>query len=165
MKIAIIADTHLKKDSGQLARLVAEFDMVDLVIHAGDYGETWVLDYCQKHFNFIGVWGNTDNETIRSRVPEKQILTAGPYRLGVCHGHGQGKTTAERAYANFANDLVDIIIFGHSHQPMIHTSNKVLMLNPGSLTSKRRERWFSYIMLTIDLSGLKPELTFFEVLP
>ena len=165
MKIAIIADTHLKKDTGQLDRLMVEFGRTDVVIHAGDYGETWVLDYFQKHFNFSGVWGNTDNAAIRSRVPEKQIVKAGPYRLGVCHGHGQGKTTAERAYAHFAGDPVDIIIFGHSHQPMIYTKNKVLMLNPGSLTSKRRERWFSYIILTVGVSGLKPELTFLEVLP
>jgi putative phosphoesterase len=163
MNIAIISDTHLKKNSGQLDNLITEFYNVDLVIHAGDYGGVWVLEYLQNHFNFIGVWGNIDDDTIKSRLQEKLILNIGPYQVGVCHGHGNEKTTIERAYTNFEGNQVDIIIFGHSHQPMIGTKNKILMLNPGSLTHKRRERWFSYIMLTIDFSGLQAKLICNEV--
>jgi len=46
MNIAIISDTHLKKNSGQLDHLITEFRNVDLVIHAGDYGGVWVVEYC-----------------------------------------------------------------------------------------------------------------------
>ena len=164
MNIAIISDTHLKKNSGQLDALITEFRNADLVIHAGDYGGAWVLAYLENHFNFSGVWGNIDDDTIKTLLQEKLILNVGPYQIGVCHGHGKTKTTIERAYDNFENNIVDIIIFGHSHQPIINTKNKVLMLNPGSLTSKRQERWFSYIMLTVDYSGLKAELIFKELL-
>lgn len=164
MNIAILSDTHLKKNTGQLDHLITEFRNVDLVIHAGDYGGAWVLEYLQNHFNFIGVWGNTDDDTIKTRLQEKLILKIGPYQVGVCHGHGKIKTTIERAYNNFECNLIDIIIFGHSHQPMINTKNKVLMLNPGSLTNKRHERWFSYILLTVDSSGLEAKLIFNELL-
>lgn len=160
MNIAIISDTHLKKNSGQLDHLMTEFCDADLVIHAGDYGGAWVVEYLQNHFNFIGVWGNIDDVTIKTYLQEKLILNIGPYQVGVCHGHGKMKTTIERAYANFENSIVDIIIFGHSHQPIISTKNKILMLNPGSLTNKRQERWFSYIMLTVDSSGLRAKLVF-----
>lgn len=163
MNIAIISDTHLKKNSGQLDHLITEFRGVDLVIHAGDYGGTWVLEYLQSHFNFIGVWGNIDDDTIKALLQEKLILQAGPYQVGICHGHGTTKTTIERAYTHFESNLVDVIIFGHSHQPMITTKNKVLMLNPGSLTSKRQERWFSYILLTVDVSGLTAKIIFTEL--
>ncbi|MBP2626581.1 MAG: putative phosphoesterase [Firmicutes bacterium] len=165
MNIAIISDTHLKKNSGQLDNLITEFRNVDLVIHAGAYGGAWVIEYLQNHFNFIGVCGNIDDNTIKAHLQEKLILKVGPYQIGVCHGHGKMKTTIERAYTNFQNNLVDIIIFGHSHQPMIKTMNKVLMLNPGSLTHKRQERWFSYILLTVDFSGIKAKLIFNELSP
>lgn len=150
MQIAIISDTHLKKNTGQLDDLISEFQNMDLVIHAGDYGDPWVLKYLQEHFKFIGVWGNTDDHTIKEALPEKLIVQFGAYRVGICHAHGKGKTTMERAYSNFNNEQVDIIIFGHSHQPIISTKNKVLMLNPGSLTNKRKERWFTYIVLSVN---------------
>lgn len=150
MQIAIISDTHLQKNTGQLDDLISEFQNMDLVVHAGDYGDLWVLKYLQEHFKFTGVWGNTDDNAIREALPEKIIMKFGAYRVGVCHAHGKGKTTIERAYNNFNNEQVDIIIFGHSHQPIISTKNKVLMLNPGSLTNKRKERWFTYIVLSVD---------------
>jgi len=158
MNIAIISDTHLKRNTGQLDNLITLFRNADLVIHAGDYGGTWVLEYLQHHFNFIGVWGNIDDNTIKTSLQEKLIIQIGAYQIGVFHGHGEGKTTIERAYNNFKNDQVDIIIFGHSHQPIISTKNKVLMLNPGSFFNKRQERWFSYIMLTADSDGLQANL-------
>ena len=150
MQIAIISDTHLKKNLGQLDVLITEFQYMDLVVHAGDYGDPWVLTYLQKHFEFIGVWGNTDDTVIKASLPEKLIVQLGTYRVGICHAHGKGKSTTERAYNNFKDEQVDIIIFGHSHQPIISTKNKVLLLNPGSLTNKRKERWFTYIVLSID---------------
>ncbi|WP_371374021.1 metallophosphoesterase [Sporomusa aerivorans] len=161
MNIAVLSDTHLLKNTGQLDNLTTLFRDADLVIHAGDYGGIWVIDYLQANFNFAGVWGNTDDDAIKSRLPEKEVITLGQYRAGVCHGHGTGKTTIERAYTSFASEQVDIIIFGHSHQPVIHTKNKVLMLNPGSMTSKRQERWFSYIMLTVTSTSIKAQIMFF----
>ena len=162
MNVAIISDTHLKKNSGQLNNLIAKFRNADLVIHAGDFGEAWVLEYLRQHFNFIGVWGNIDDDIIKVSLQERLILQIGPYKVGVFHGHGKGKTTIERAYSNFENDQVDIIIFGHSHQPTISTKNKVLMLNPGSFINKRKERWFSYIMLTVDSECLQANLMISE---
>ena len=162
MNVAIISDTHLKKDSGQLNNLITEFRNADLVIHAGDFGGAWILEYLRHQFNFIGVWGNIDDDTIKVSLQEKLIVQIGPYKVGIFHGHGKGKTTIERAYTNFENDQVDIIIFGHSHQPIICTKNKVLMLNPGSLINKRQERWFSYIMLTVDSLGLQAKLIISE---
>lgn len=163
MEIVIISDTHLKKNTGQLDILLAKFKGVDLMIHAGDYTEDWVLKYLQDNFNFIGVWGNNDDETIKSTLEEKLIVEIGPYTFGICHAHGKGKTTIERAYSYFEADSVDVIIFGHSHQPIISTKKKVLMLNPGSLINKRNERWYSYIHLKVDSKSLEANLIISEM--
>jgi|GEM_PF-3842262 len=68
--------------------------------------------------------------------------------------------TIDRALACFEGEAVDIIIYGHSHQPSIQTRNKVLLLNPGSITSKRRERWYSYIELELMEMGVEAKLCF-----
>jgi putative phosphoesterase len=62
----------------------------------------------------------------------------------------------------FKDDKADIIIFGHSHQPIIKTINKTLMLNPGSPISKRRERWFSVIILELEKDYINANLKFFS---
>ena len=80
------------------------------------------------------------------------------YKIGVFHGHGENKTTIERAIASFDGEEIDIIIYGHSHQPSIQTKNKTLILNPGSITSKRRERWYSYIVLELMEKGVEVKL-------
>ncbi|MPN24863.1 hypothetical protein SDC9_172268 [bioreactor metagenome] len=162
MVIAIIADTHLTKDPNQLNRLACRLSEADLLIHAGDYGQYWALDYFRTHFNFVGVWGSVDDDKIRNSLNEKEIVQIGSFRIGVFHGHGKEKTTQERAYNAFHNDFVDVVVFGHSHQPSISTKNKVLMLNPGSPTNKRRERWFSYILLTVDPPAFNANLIFFN---
>jgi putative phosphoesterase len=66
----------------------------------------------------------------------------------------------ENAYDKFKDDEVDIIIFGHNHQPAIFTKNKILMLNPGSLTNKRREKWHSFIILDIEKGILDAKIRF-----
>lgn len=161
LEIAVISDTHLK-NTQKVDNLFSAFENIDLLIHAGDFNEGLILKYLQSHFKFAGVWGNNDDDEIKSLLQEKLVLQIGTYRIGICHGHGKGETTIERAYHYFQNDKVDIVIFGHSHQPTISTKHKVLMLNPGSFTSKRRERWFSYILLTIKEQGFKASLVLEE---
>lgn len=54
-----------------------------------------------------------------------------------------------RALSVFDHEDVDIIAYGHSHQPMINTKQGILMLNPGSFFQKRREKYYSYILLEL----------------
>jgi uncharacterized protein len=159
MKIAIISDTHLGKNLDKLYILIDEYlKHYQLVIHCGDYTSYDVLNILREKCNFTGVWGNGDKDDIKDILKEKLIIECEGYKIGVYHGHGNGKTTMERAYNKFNDDNVDIIAFGHSHQPLIKTHNKVLMLNPGSITNKRREKWFSYILLDINKDFIKPQL-------
>ena len=159
MKAIVIADTHLQTPD-KLAWLTSKHPDADAIIHAGDYTGDTVLTYLQSQRPFFGVAGNNDPEQIKRLLPEKQILTLGSYQIGLFHGHGAGSTTPDRAFQSFAGDQVDIIIFGHSHQPCIFTRNKILLLNPGSLTAKRKERWFSYIILTLEPAGPAAQLIF-----
>ncbi|QDR81712.1 metallophosphoesterase family protein [Sporomusa termitida] len=159
MKAIVIADTHLKAPE-KLAWLTSKHTDAGVIIHAGDYTGSSVLTFLQSQGPFFGAAGNADPEAIKLLLPEKQVLTLGSYQVGLYHGHGPGGTTPARAFRAFAGEQVDIIIFGHSHQPCIFTRSKILMLNPGSLTTKRQERWFSYIVLTLAPTGPTAQLIF-----
>jgi len=163
MKIGIISDTHIKRDSHNFINLLdVYFKEVDLIIHAGDYISREVVEDLKSYKNFIGVWGNVDDTEIKDLIKEKEVITLEGYKIGIFHGHGNDKTTIDRAYEKFKEDQVDIIIFGHSHQPILKTKNDILMINPGSLMNKRRERWFSYVVLELSLEGIDVN---FKILP
>jgi uncharacterized protein len=163
IKIGIISDTHLSKDIYKMNVLLKKYlKEVDLVIHAGDFKSSKVIELIKAHKKFAGVWGNNDGTAIKSEVKEKEIIKLGGYKVGIYHGHGEGKSTIDTAYNMFKEDKVDIIIFGHSHQPIIKTIHKTLMLNPGSPTSKRKERWYSLIILELDDDCINAQIKFFS---
>lgn len=163
MKIAILSDTHVKKHSDKLFKLIDNlFNETDMIIHAGDYVSSSVVSKLREHKNFIGVWGNNDKGYIRDLLEEKKIISVEGYKIGIYHGHGNCKNTLQRAYDEFNDDRVDIIIFGHSHQPLVLTKNKVLMINPGSPSCKRREVWYSYVILEIKNKHINVEMKFFN---
>ncbi|EGO64836.1 putative phosphoesterase [Acetonema longum DSM 6540] len=139
-----------------------QLENMDLIIYAGDYTDCQTVERLQDRGRFAGVWGNGDPDDIRALLPEKTILPLGPYRMGIFHGHGTSGSTPQRAYDMFKEDAVDMIVFGHSHQPAIFTKKGVLMLNPGSPTNKRQERWFSYILLELAGSRMEARLIMTE---
>ena len=163
IKIGIMSDTHISKDTYKIDDILKKyFKDVELIIHAGDFKSSKVIELIKARKKFIGVWGNNDGAAIRGEIKEKELLKINGYTLGIYHGHGDGKSTIEKAYNMFKEDTVDIIVFGHSHQPIIKTINKTLMLNPGSPTSKRKERWYSVIILELNKECMDAQLKFFS---
>lgn len=151
MKIGIISDTHMTKHFSKLKELLNEnFKDVDLIIHAGDYTSTDAILILKEYADFIGVYGNNDKSKLRSLLTDKHILNLEGYNIGVCHGDGPKKNTLDNVIDTFENERLDIIIYGHSHKPCIFTKGKTMFLNPGSCTSKRKEPWFSYIILELN---------------
>lgn len=150
MKIGIISDTHMSKHFSKLKDfLLKNFTDVDLIIHAGDYTSTEVVSLLKERSDFIGVYGNNDKSKLRSLLTDKHILTLENYRIGICHGDGPKKNTLDNVMDTFKDEKLDIIVFGHSHKACIFTKDKTMYLNPGSCTSKRKEPWFSYIILEL----------------
>lgn len=163
MKIAILSDTHMKKHSDKLFKFIDNISKdADMLIHAGDYVSSSIVSKLKEHRNFVGVYGNNDKGSIRDLLKEKVIIPIEGYKIGLYHGNGSSKNTLESAYDAFRGDKVDIIIFGHSHQPLILTKNKILMINPGSPSYKRKEPWYSYVILDIVNKKINVQLNFFS---
>lgn len=134
MKIGVISDTHIPINADNLPQeLETYFKDVDMILHAGDLTELSVLENLAKLSPRVeAVSGNMDSKTIQSKLPEKMVIKAGNYSIGLVHGWGPPQGLIERISKIFKN--VDIIVFGHSHKPICERRNNVLFFNPGSAT-------------------------------
>lgn len=131
MKIGIISDTH-----GLLrAQVFDVFAGVEHILHAGDIGDGDILTELQAIAPVTAVWGNVDGSEIRGRVPEVARLELGGVRVAMLHGMQLGSPTPERAAA--AHPDAGLVVFGHSHRPLVRQVGTVLAVNPGSAGRRR----------------------------
>ncbi|MCP3032222.1 metallophosphoesterase [Halobacillus sp. A1] len=164
MNIIVVSDTHMPKKGKKLPFLLQEeMKKADLVIHAGDWQTPDIYEEFQKFGNLYGVYGNVDGEEMKRLVPRRQLLNVEGYKIGVVHGHGEKKTTEKRAVAEFEEDEVDLIIFGHSHLPLLKFSKKTMLFNPGSAADKRRLPHYSFGKITLN-QGITAQHIFYDSL-
>jgi putative phosphoesterase len=131
MRIGIISDTH-----GLLRAQVFEvFAGVEHILHAGDVGRADILTELEAIAPVTAVWGNVDGWEIRDRVPEVARLELGGVRIAVLHGMQLGAPTPEKAAA--AHPDAGLVVFGHSHRPLVQQVGPVLAVNPGSAGPRR----------------------------
>ncbi|UJL47249.1 metallophosphoesterase family protein [Virgibacillus sp. NKC19-16] len=162
MKIVIIADTHMPDKGKQLpSRLKKELETTNLIIHAGDWNSMEVHHMLRTYAEVKGVYGNVDSKDIKEHFPAQEILEVHGHKIGVIHGHGDKKTTEKRALEVFEGEEVDIIIFGHSHIPLLRYFKKKLLVNPGSPTDKRKLPYYSFAILTVG-EEIRAEHVFFR---
>ncbi|SDH85859.1 hypothetical protein SAMN05192534_11328 [Alteribacillus persepolensis] len=161
MKVIIVSDTHIPKKAKVLPnRLLQELEEADCIIHAGDWQAKEVFHELQQYGKLYGVSGNVDGEDIKQLMPEKQVVEANGWKIGIVHGHGDKKTTEKRAVEAF-NEHVDIIVFGHSHLPVLKFTGKTMLFNPGSVTDKRKLPYYSFGKLILD-DEIHAEHVFFK---
>jgi hypothetical protein len=155
MRVGVISDTHLGAAAVKLPdALVSGLRGVDLILHAGDWVSPHVVALVEAIAPVESVAGNNDGPDIASRFGYSKRLELGGVRIGLVHGDGFRKTTAERALDTFADDAPDVVVFGHSHIPERRQVGRTLLFNPGSPTDKRRQPQYSYGVLTVQ-SGSK----------
>ena len=149
-KIVIVSDTHIPNRAKKLPqKLIGECQNADFIIHAGDWQTLDVFYELSAYAETDGVTGNVDPWEILDRFGKKKIFTFGELKVGVIHGDGNRKTTEQRAFDAFAEENVDIIVFGHSHMPLVRDVEGVTLFNPGSPTDKRRESQYSFGILEV----------------
>ncbi|HEX6973064.1 MAG TPA: metallophosphoesterase family protein [Vicinamibacterales bacterium] len=126
--IGLVSDTHgLFRPS--LARALAG---VSMILHAGDVGGELVLQQIGTIAPVSAVYGNVDPKA----PPLKQRLSLefGGLSVHVSHGHELGSPTPEKLLQLYS---ADVIVFGHTHQPLVHRDGARLVVNPGAAGPKR----------------------------
>lgn len=150
MKILIVSDTHGRHEN--LKQVLHHVDPIDLLIHLGD------AEGCEEEITKLAdcaveiVAGNND---FFSMLPKEKELKIGKYNILITHGHyyyvgvGIEAIKKEAEARNF-----DIVMFGHTHRPVIDEGKHVIALNPGSISYPRQDgRKPSYILMEIDANG------------
>lgn len=150
MKIGVLADTHIPASADRMPRRVLdELKTCDLIIHAGDITEAYVLRELEKLAPVKAVKGNMDSVELRKLLPEKITFEVAGKRIGVVHGLGAPEKVPDFAAQVFGNS-VDVIVFGHSHLPYNKTRDGVLLFNPGSTTDILRAATCSMGIILIE---------------
>ena len=132
MRLGIIADTH-----GLLRPEVFHaFEGVDHILHGGDIGPPAILDELQAVAPVTAVYGNTDGRELRSRLPQVASVELDGFRIVVTHGDQFGSPTPETLQAAFPE--AEIIVFGHTHRPLLTLVDVVVtVMNPGGAGARR----------------------------
>ena len=134
-KIVILGDTHVKSINELPNEMMKEIKASDWVIHVGDYTFIEVLNGLidLKGTNFKGVYGNADTKQIWEKFQPKEIFEIEGKRIGITHpaSGGSHENIEANIIKEFRKDNVDIIIFGHTHDPIIHYKENIIIINPG----------------------------------
>jgi hypothetical protein len=122
----LISDTHgLLRDEALQA-----LSGSDLIIHAGDVGDSTLLDALRKIAPVIAVRGNIDTAEWAKSLPETAIVEAGSANIYVLHD--VNALDLDPKAAGF-----HIVVSGHSHKSARSERDGVLYINPGSAGPRR----------------------------
>jgi hypothetical protein len=125
-KIGLISDTHglLRKEALQALH------GLDLIIHAGDVGDSSILDTLRKIAPVVAVRGNVDTAEWAKSLPEIAVVEAGEVNIFVLHD--ANALDLDPGAAGF-----QIVVSGHSHKFGQSERKGVMFLNPGSAGPRR----------------------------
>jgi uncharacterized protein len=126
MFIGVISDTHglLRPEA------VNALHDSDYIIHAGDIGDSGILDRLNEIAPVTAVRGNVDHEPWAQNIKQTNVLEVKGVSLYVLHILDELDLKPEAA--GFA-----AVVYGHSHVPKLEKKNGVLFFNPGSAGPKR----------------------------
>lgn len=162
MKIGVISDTHIPGKAFVLPEIIfTSLGGAGHIVHAGDIASFSVIRALENIAPVTAVAGNVDPPEMQRALGYKKTVSLGGFTFGVVHGDGKSGTTTARAAGSFAGELVDCIIFGHSHIPRCFYQNGILFFNPGSPTDKRRNEYYSFGIIEIN-GFITPRLLFFN---
>ena len=151
--IGLISDTH-----GLLRPRVHDaFQGAALILHAGDVGGLGILDELRLISPVRAVSGNTD-PVGEPELSQEILITVDDVSLHVSHGHECGSPTPARLAARYD---ADVVVYGHTHRPLVTKIDGRLFVNPGAAGPRRFNLAPSVGRLTI--SGGNAEVEIVEV--
>src|ERR1700693_5643416 len=106
---------------------------VELILHAGDVGGSAILDELRLIAPVRAVFGNTDPPG-EPGLESEIALEGGGLRVHVSHGHEVGSPTPAKLAARYD---ADVIIYGHTHRPLVTRHDGRLFVNPGAAGPRR----------------------------
>jgi putative phosphoesterase len=148
--VGLISDTHGLLRPGVHGALAG----VELILHSGDVGGSDILDELRLIAPVKAVFGNTDPMD-HPELAEELIIAIHGIRVHVSHGHEVGSPTPAKLAARYD---ADVVVFGHTHRPLVSRLGKQLFVNPGSAGPQRFSLTPSVARLTITRGSAEVEI-------
>ncbi len=127
MRVGLVSDTHGTLRPEVLRALAG----VSVILHAGDVGGASILERLGRIAPVHAVAGNVDPA---GALPPAVDITLDGVRVHVSHGHELGSPTPERLLARYD---ADVIVYGHTHRPLLRRMGTTVVVNPGAAGPRR----------------------------
>jgi len=134
MKILVVSDTH--GNVNLVLQNIVNMEKSDMLFHLGDY-----VDDAEKISKLFGiptitVRGNGDMQ--RKDYKYEELVEIQGKKIFLTHGHKYNvKQGLNNLYYRALELNADIVLFGHTHVPMVEEIDGLIIMNPGSPTYPR----------------------------
>lgn len=143
MNLVVISDTHGNYPAA--LRAAESVAAADAVIHLGDFCDDALPLQAALSCSVIRVPGNGDHG---STLPRELLLRFAGVPFLICHGDAYGVKGGLTRLAEQAGRLgAQVVLFGHTHLPLVETREGRLFVNPGSLQKGTSSPTFALVTL------------------
>ena len=142
MKLLVFSDSHGDADS--MARAV-DLEQPDQILHLGDTvrDAERLVDWYPE-IPLVNVCGNCDGWC---NTPDERLITVAGKALMLTHGHCyRVKSGPYMAIEAARTAGADVLLFGHTHQPLCDRQGELWVVNPGTIRGPVRR---TYGVITI----------------
>jgi uncharacterized protein len=151
-RIGLISDTHGYLDEA----VFKHFENCDEVWHAGDFGND-VAKRLKDKKRIKGVFGNIDEQEIRTEFPEQLVFMCEEVKVMMRHIGGSPPKYNPETRKELAIHQPQLFISGHSHilKVMYDSTINCLHINPGAAGKHGWHKVRTIIRLVIDGKNMK----------
>jgi putative phosphoesterase len=159
-RIGLISDTHGFLDEA----VFKHFENCDEIWHAGDFGSIELAKQLSDHWSdrdgqtrVKGVFGNIDEQDIRSEFPEQLVFMCEGVKVMMRHIGGSPPRYNPETKKELVIHKPQLFICGHSHILKIMFDEKIqcLHMNPGAAGRQGWQKVRTIIRFAIDGKDMK----------
>ena len=151
-RIGLISDTHGFLDEA----VFKHFEKCDEVWHAGDFGGA-VAKRLKEKMRLRGVFGNIDEQDIRSEFPEQLVFMCEEVKVMMKHIGGSPPRYNPATKKELGIHQPQLFISGHSHILKVMYDERIncLHMNPGAAGRQGWQKVRTVIRFVIDGKEMK----------
>ena len=131
-RIVVVSDTHCERWEEVHPEIKSAVAQADIAVHCGDFTRMDVVEGVRRSAKrAVVVHGNSDPVEVRRAIPYVETLEIEGVRVGVTHpAWGGPPFEPDELIADFAQ-AVDVVLFGHLHEPVDERRDGVHFISPG----------------------------------
>jgi len=152
-RIGLLSDTHSCIDK----KYEKYLSSCDEIWHAGDIGSLEVTDYLETIAPLRAVYGNIDNQLIRSEFPLDHKFTLEGVSVWMTHIGGKPNSYSPHVKQTIYQNPPQLFICGHSHICKVQMDKRIktLYMNPGAAGISGHHKVRTLLRFTLDNGNIK----------